>query len=357
MTTIILLLIILFVFVIAAEWLVIKLAYRFELFDGLNARKIHSANIPRLGGIVIFPFVVMSMVVLMTVDKCDYNALFSGQEAALMGLMVAVAVMFAFGLIDDLYGIRYRSKFFAQILSGLTLCASGITVNDLVGFVGLGQLPLPVAWLITVLVVIYVANAFNFIDGIDGLAACLSVMALLYDATLFLLMGQYGYAMICLLIIMALLALLVFNIYGKPERATKVFMGDAGSLSLGVALCALAIILLQHLDESAVQGLNRLGLAIIPLMLPCFDVVRVVFYRMVHKKNIFEADKSHIHHKLLAIGFSQHKTLLLVLFANILLIVSAIALLSIVDVTLMVFIEVMLFTIIIYVINKKIIKL
>ncbi len=335
-----------------AEWSVIKIAYKKQLFDKPNERKIHSAKIPRLGGIVVLPLILIGLFLLWIFDARFYNLLFSHYKLELLGIISSLSIVYLSGIIDDLIGIRYRNKFVAQIFSGIALCSCGILIDNLHGFMGIGQLPEAVAWGLTILTVIYVSNAFNFIDGIDGLAGSLSLIALGCYSVQFKCLGLSGMAIICGFVMIALLALLSFNIFGKPEKS-KVFMGDAGSLTLGVFLCVCGIITIRNAASGDFAASNPFIVATIPLALPCFDVVRVVVYRMSHGRNIFKADKSHIHHKLLALGHKQPMILGILLSIDIFLIAVAYLLVPVLGVNMIMMIEIVLFTLVIQVINRK----
>ena len=150
----------------------------------------------------------------------------------------------------------------------------------------------------------------------------------------------------------ALIALLSFNIFGKPEKS-KVFMGDAGSLTLGVFLCVCGIITIRNAASGDFAASNPFIVATIPLALPCFDVVRVVVYRMSHGRNIFKADKSHIHHKLLALGHKQPMILGILLSIDIFLIAVAYLLVPVLGVNMIMMIEIVFFTLVIQIINRK----
>lgn len=335
-----------------AEWIVIKAAYKLRLFDKPNTRKIHHNFIPRLGGCIILPVLVLGLFLGYSLDQDAFLQLFKGSETSLVGLLMAAGVVYIFGFFDDLVNIRYRNKFVAQILSGLSMCLCGLFINSLHGFLWMDNLPVVLSWIVTVFSVVYISNAINFIDGIDGLAGSLGVIALIYYGVVFHMMGCPGFVMVCVLILIALVALLHFNLFGKVESKTKVFMGDAGSLSLGVLLCGLGVYVLQRAELAGSSSANFV-LAVAPLMLPSFDVVRVVMVRKLNGKNVFMADKSHIHHKLLAMGLSQSQTLICLIFIDLVMVVTAVCMMTVINVNLVILIEVIMFTILVLMINRK----
>lgn len=341
-------------FIIAAfgEWIVVRSAYRLRLFDIPNARKIHNSKIPRLGGLIVFPVLLIGLFLWYCVDNESFLLKFGEIGDSVIGILMATAVVYICGLFDDLIGIRYRNKFIAQIISGVALCLSGVMISDFNGFLGLHEIPVSLAWPITIFAVIFVSNAFNFIDGIDGLAANLAIIALIYYGCGFVLMAHSELLVLCLFVIVALVVLLMFNMFGNPEKETKVFMGDAGSLSLGVILCGLGTLFLSHGITHGHLKTNFM-LAVAPLLLPCFDVIRVVIVRMINGNNIFKADKSHIHHKLLDLGLSQRQSLVLLIGLDMVLLLSTIWLSEVADVNIVAIIEAMFFIGVIKTINRK----
>ena len=171
---------------------------------------------------------------------------------------------------------------------------------------------------LTILIVVYVINAINLIDGIDGLASGLSSVAFILYGVTFLLIGKPVYAMISFSALGVLLQFFYYNVFGNPAKRKKIFMGDTGSLTIGLLLVFLGLTILQYAPETIpVFGTNALILALSPLIIPCFDVVRVFFRRIIRHGNPFLPDKTHIHHKILAIGFQQRTAMsLLVLSAT-----------------------------------------
>lgn len=335
-----------------AEWLVIKAAYKLKLFDTPNVRKIHHQRIPRLGGLIIVPILLLGMFLFYSLDEAATLALFKGNETALVGMLMATGVVYIFGFFDDLVNIRYRNKFVAQIFSGVAMCLSGLMISSFSGFLGVNSLPIALAWLATIFATIYISNAINFIDGIDGLAGSLAIIALAYYAVIFHMTGFKGVVMVCILIACAVVPLLIFNLFGAVKNHTKVFMGDAGSLSLGILLCGMGVFVVQRVSfGDATSG--SFALAVAPLMLPCFDVVRVVIVRRINGRNVFEADKSHIHHKFLAMGMTQHQTLLCLIGVDLVMVLSTVWLSTMLNVNLVILVEVLLFVGLIQLINRK----
>lgn len=154
------------------------------------------------------------------------------------------------------------------------------------------------------LIFVKTTNAINLIDGIDGLASGLSSVALLSYGYSFFLSQQYGFAMFAIATFGVLVPFFYYNVFGNAEKGKKIFMGDTGSLTIGIIISILAI-KLYNSHETYIDNYDPFALAFSPLIIPCFDVVRVFIHRTRLKMNPFKPDKSHIHHKLLAIGMKQ----------------------------------------------------
>lgn len=300
---------------------VLAIAFRRNLFDEVNERKIHRGVVPRLGGISFLPSLMFSFCVVVgcniRLNLCGVTILLQNSLVPVFFLLCALMLMYLVGIADDLIGVRYRAKFVSQIISGMLIVTSGSWIMDLYGFCGIGHWPTIFGWLSTVFLVIYVINAINLIDGIDGLASGLSAIALVFYSSLFLDSGEYLYALIAGATLGTLVPFFYFNVFGSTERHRKIFMGDTGSLTIGVVLAFLSIKVFNISGDSMKFGGNLLVLAVTPIIVPCFDVVRVFFHRVRRRSNPFLPDKCHIHHKLLALGYSQRAALVTILVIDV----------------------------------------
>ena len=210
---------------------------------------------------------------------------------------------------DDLIGVRYRSKFVVQILCGILLVISGLCFDNLYGLFGIYVIPYYIGVPFTVFVIVYILNAINLIDGIDGLASGLSIISFLAFSCMFIHLQWWMYAFISLAAFSVLLPFFYYNVYGKIYRGRKIFMGDTGSLTIGMLL-AMMVIRLSMSDpvkESAFPG--SIVIAFSFLIVPMLDVIRVVIHRLRNGKNPFLPDRNHIHHKFIALGMSQRKAM------------------------------------------------
>lgn len=299
-----------------AEQAVLRLAFKLRIFDKHSARKIHHGNVPRLGGTVFFPVLVIVVGLMTSVSFSFYPddtmQLLNANALNLGYGLCAAMVLFVTGLYDDLKGLRYRSKFAAQIVAGILMCAAGLWLRDLHGVLGIHAISPWVGWPLTIFAVVFITNAINFIDGIDGLAGSICCLSLVYYTLLLRLLPSYdfAFAMLAVSLVGVLIPFLWHNIHGTAAKRSKIFMGDTGSLLLGLVLMALG----TTIANSPVTGpCHPMMVAFAPLLLPCFDVVRVVIVRLRHHHNPFTADKSHIHHCMLRAGFSQRATLVILL--------------------------------------------
>lgn len=299
---------------------IMVIAFRKNLYDEINERKIHHGIVPRLGGIAFLPSFIFAFCMViganLRLNTQGVMEIFSGSMVQVFFLLCALMLMYLCGIADDLIGVRYRAKFALQIISGILIVMSGMWIKSLDGFIGIHDLYFWVGWALTVLLIIYVINAINLIDGIDGLASGLSAIALAFYGYIFFRTGQYIYFILSGAALGTLIPFFYFNVFGNAETHKKIFMGDTGALTIGTMLAffALAVCNTETTDINAYS--NRLVLAIAPIMLPCFDVLRVFFHRIRHGKNPFLPDKSHIHHKLLALGCKQWQALILIVLLD-----------------------------------------
>jgi UDP-N-acetylmuramyl pentapeptide phosphotransferase/UDP-N-acetylglucosamine-1-phosphate transferase len=145
------------------------------------------------------------------------------------------------GITDDLIGVRYRQKFVIQILCACFFSIAELWINDLYGLLGIYAIPNWIGIPFTILTIVFITNAINLIDGIDGLASGLSSVALLVFGLLFIEKGLWMYSMLAFSTLGVLVPFFYYNVFGNAERARKIFMGDTGSLTLGYILSFLAI--------------------------------------------------------------------------------------------------------------------
>ena len=326
-----------------------------KLYDIPNERKIHSNAVPRLGGLSFLPSMLTAFVVILLFIPVDEQYMVSVNVWNAV-FLIGVSVIYCTGIIDDLIGLNAQTKFVMQIIAACLLPFAGLYINNLYGLFGIYEIPNYVGIPLTVFVIVFVDNAINLIDGIDGLAAGLSLIALTGFLAYFIYYGVFvhTYCLLAAGMIGALIAFGYFNLFGKPDRNTKIFMGDSGSLSLGFTLGFLAV---KCISDNTIIWPTRPEAVILPLTLlfvPTGDVVRVTFYRLRHHKPLFDADKNHIHHKLMRTGLTQHQTLAcILLLAAAYIVVNGLLYVLSLPSTYIVIIDILLFCLINAYINRK----
>lgn len=331
------------------------LSFRFRLFDCIDPRKIHEKVTPRLGGIAFFPCIVGAVSFVAVFHNLVTGAtLFKvGSSVNLLSLFAGLFVVYLIGLTDDLVGVRYRTKLLAQTLCGVLLAASGCYLNNLYGLFGINELPQWIGMPLTVFVCVYLMNAFNFIDGLDGLASGLSIMAFATLGYMFVLLHWWIHAYITSAAIGVLTLFFYFNVFGESHRRRKIFMGDAGSLTIGLLLSALLVRLgMSHPDKDLLLP-DAFFIAFSFLIVPVFDVARVVLHRLRTGKNPFLPDKNHIHHKFIALGCSRNTAMLLILGIALAFALFNICLIHYLSVTLLFGIDVLLWTLMHMLLSRK----
>lgn len=297
---------------------ILLIAFRKKLFDEVDPRKIHKGVIPRLGGIAFFPAILfaISLVVgiISMVKGVNVFMLDPANVVRSCFILCSTITLFLVGIADDLIGIRYRGKFLAQIFSAALMIISGVMISDLHGFLGIEQMPLWISALLTGLLIIFITNAMNLIDGIDGLASGLSGMACAFYGFICFNAGYYLFSMAAFATLGALIPFFYYNVFGDPKKQSKIFMGDTGSLTIGMILSVLSLRVNSIPDTSFVH--NSAVLAFSPLLIPCLDVVRVYIHRLRAHRNPFLPDKTHIHHKILALGVRQRVAMPLIVASS-----------------------------------------
>lgn len=296
---------------------ILVVAFRKRLFDIPDERKIHQGIVPRLGGISFVPTILFT---LSFVTGSRYLIGYGIPEGMLYiivpefyFLICGLTLLFLAGIKDDLVGLRYRSKFVVQIIAACLIPLSGLWINNMYGILGIHALT---PWLgipFTIFVIVFICNAINLIDGIDGLASGLSCVSLLILGSLFLYNQLWVYALLAFASFGVLIPFFYYNVFGKVDRCKKIFMGDTGSLTLGYILSFLVVRYSSCAPDIIPYSEGAIIVAFSTLIIPMFDVIRVICIRWYNHKGLFIADRSHIHHKLLSIGFTQRQALLIIL--------------------------------------------
>ncbi|MDE6561749.1 MAG: undecaprenyl/decaprenyl-phosphate alpha-N-acetylglucosaminyl 1-phosphate transferase [Muribaculaceae bacterium] len=298
---------------------ILLIAFSKKLFDEVDERKIHKGVVPRLGGIAFLPAIIFSICLVLSVNisfgVSDSSEVFAGYGKSIMYLLCAEMLMFLVGIADDLIGVRYKAKFVSQILAAIFICASGAYIRNMEGMLWIYELPSWLGWCISGFIVVYIVNAINLIDGIDGLASGLSGIALIFYGIVLANAQEWMLSLLVWAQLGTLVPFFYYNVFGNPKKRKKIFMGDTGSLTVGMILAFIALNVTNITTPNVTTDYNQVVLAFSPLIIPVFDVVRVYFHRIRHHRNPFLPDKCHIHHKLLALGLNQRASLCAILLS------------------------------------------
>ena len=289
---------------------IIKVANIKNLFDNPEEkRRVHTSKIPTLGGVAIFAGIIIS--VLLFIDVTIFPEV--------KYILIGIVILFFIGIKDDILMIAPATKMLGQIIVAfIVVYFGGIQITDLHGFFGIFDIHKLIGIPLTMFTIIVIINAINFIDGIDGLSATISIIITATFGLWFYFIQDWQYVILTLAIIGALLAFLRFNLFSTEK---KIFMGDTGSLIIGLLMSILVI----QFNEKNLDLTNENIFFILPapsvsfgiLIIPLFDMLRVIFIRIIKKQFIFIADQNHIHHVLLRLGLNHKQIVLIIAAANI----------------------------------------
>lgn len=296
-----------FVIAVFAIPSIIYVAHLKNLLDEPNFRALHTNLTPRLGGMAIFAGFMSAVTIFGKVDE------------QVMRLLASTLILFFIGLKDDITTVSAFKKFFVQILAtGIVMFLGDIKINDFQGFLGLNHIDDRFAYAFTFLVIVGLINAFNLIDGLDGLAGTLILISASAFGFFFYRYGGTTYAPFALVAFSLVGSILGFLRYNF--RNAIIFMGDTGSLVCGMIVSVMAI---QFVQMKAVESAPSIAVAI--LIIPVFDTARVFAIRIYNSKSPFSPDKNHVHHILVNLGLSQIQTVLVLATINILTIIASMA--------------------------------
>jgi len=288
-------------------------SYRRRLFDPVDGRKTHEGHIPRLGGMAFLP-TQCSIFILVVVILRHFEVIYVDYQllSQFLLLILGLGLLFITGLVDDLVGIYYKWKFAAQFVAALLLPISGLWITHLDGLLGITVLPDWLGILMTIFVIVLIINAFNLIDGLDGLCSGLTLLACTVLGTLFFRHESWLPVIFAFITVGALAPFFYYNVYGKTKRKRRIFMGDTGSMTLGLTV-AFLVIRYTAGDPSNPNPSGNLLVAFSVVLVPLLDVLRVICLRLLKRKPLFLPDKNHIHHYLVSLGISRKNTLMAIL--------------------------------------------
>jgi UDP-GlcNAc:undecaprenyl-phosphate/decaprenyl-phosphate GlcNAc-1-phosphate transferase len=307
---------------------IINIAKTKKLFDEPDERKVHKTVIPTLGGIGIFAGFIVAMLM------CVPNDLFLAPDVNRLKYFAAASiVIFFLGLKDDIMILSATKKFIGQIIAaGIIMRFGNIYLNDMHGFLGITTIPYYASIFLTLFTILVITNSFNLIDGVDGLAGSLGLVTSIIFGIYFYMATEYTYAVMAFSLSGGIIGFLIYN-----YSPAKIFMGDTGSLLLGL-INSILVIKFINLAGSAnsnfyLHASPAIGYAI--LSVPLFDTLRVFGLRILDRRSPFSPDRIHVHHYLLDLGFS-HKQIVASCVGATLLFVSAAYILRDLDTTIII---------------------
>jgi UDP-GlcNAc:undecaprenyl-phosphate GlcNAc-1-phosphate transferase len=269
-------------------------------------RTAHAGAVPNLGGVALFMAIMFTSWIFWDVKMIG----------EFQFKVVCVLIIFVLGLLDDVINISPAKKFGGQIIAFLVLIFLGnVRLTSLQGYLGIFEINYISSLLLSLFVFILIVNAFNLIDGIDGLAAGVGLVTTVTFGAWFWLAGYVQHCVLAAAVAGSLLVFFYFNVFSKKY---KIFMGDTGALMIGAILAIFTIQFnQQNIDQSkayAVFASPAVSMGI--LIIPLFDTLRVFTLRVLKKKSPFSGDKSHLHHMLLNLGLSHFQATLVIVLIN-----------------------------------------
>ena len=290
---------------------ILHFAISHNVYDNPEARKLQRKPIPVMGGFVVF-------VGAMAGASCYW---FRHDCSSIIPVLVAMLVMLAVGAWDDLKNLSPTLKFAVEVVLVVALALyNNYPINDLHGLWGIHEISPLIAWPLTVFVCVGVINAVNMIDGIDGLSSGICIMAFSVYSWLLFRSGDYVRSALGMTIVGAIIPFFIMNVFGKRS---KMFIGDAGTMMLGIAFSDMLMAMLTHNSLCAKMEKNDfclIGFALAVLAVPVFDTLRVMFGRIGRGESPFLPDKTHLHHAFIEYGFRHLEAALLEIIFNMLII-------------------------------------
>jgi UDP-GlcNAc:undecaprenyl-phosphate/decaprenyl-phosphate GlcNAc-1-phosphate transferase len=287
---------------------IIHVAHVKNLLDEPNLRTMHESLTPRLGGLAIFAGFISSLTI------------FGDLNNSVQQLLAGCIVIFFIGLKDDIVSVSAFKKFFVQILATVIIMFVGkIRITDFQGAMGIYTLEEGTSFLFTFVVIIGITNAINLIDGVDGLAGMIILIASSVFGIYFYWQGGsfLSYAYVAFALSGGIIGFLRYNLH-----KAIIFMGDTGSLVCGFIISVLAI---QFIEMNAIEAESKSpAITVAILIIPILDTARVFILRILAGTSPFSPDKNHIHHRLIALGCSQLSTVLVLAIVNLVSIILAI---------------------------------
>ena len=280
--------------------IVINVFKSIDLLDIPSRRKIHKASRPSMGGITFIGSLLLTLIFVFPISSlADFKF-----------LIVGLIIIFVLGIRDDISSLDAKQKITVQLLAAFFVVQyAGIYLKDIQGFLGIYELSPVLGKALTIFIIVALTNSFNLIDGIDGLAGGISLVALLFLGINFFYSGHDALSFIAITLASGIIAFLYFNWY-----PSNVFMGDTGSMSLGFVLSVFMVAFINISNPIMVEVISSpIAISIGMFIVPVYDTFRVMIKRLAERRSPFKPDKNHIHHVLLKAGFSHGQAAMLLI--------------------------------------------
>lgn len=298
-----------FLFVFTVIPSIIKIADIKHLYDSEGGRKSHTGAVPNLAGIAIFGGFLISFCLF-----CDFQA-----APEVQYLLAALCFVFMLGVKDDMVELTPHKKFLGQILAAIIITYLGdVRLTSFYGILGISEIPYWLSIIFSTITIVFIINAFNLIDGINWLASGVTLVITSVFGIWFFVHGFNQYAIMSATVFGAIIAFMRYN-----YSPAKIFMGDSGSLSLGLISAMLAVVFIEkssaivHSSEAIPFHIKSApSFAIAVLIIPIFDTLRVFSMRILKRKSPFQADRTHVHHQLIDLGLTHIQASLILVAVN-----------------------------------------
>ena len=338
--------------------MLLYVSYRSRLFDMPGDRKVHKTPVPRLGGMSFMP--TLMIVIAFSIGVIYRLNLMSAPDPdgvlliRVSFMLGSAMLLYVLGILDDLTDLNYKIKLGVQFVASALLVSSGLWLNNFYGLFGVWRIPFYIGMPFTLLLLMLITNALNMIDGIDGLASGLAMIALGVLAFINLRERRFIYSTVSVTMLGAVLAFWLYNMFGSPQKKSKLYMGDTGALILGLIICFLIVSLCYFTGRNGeITSGKYIAITLSSLIIPMLEVPRLIITRILNGKSPFEADANHIHHRLMRCGLSARKTLAIILAADLLLVILTAVLTRILPLTWILVIDILYYILLLFVISRN----
>ena len=295
---------------IATQWIfpnVLNVAFAKNIVDNPDARKLQRRPVPVLGGACVYFGTVMAL--------CIANLFFDCSD--LFPIMCAMTIMLCVGIVDDIIDLSPSLRFFIEILVvGVALCPNDYMIDSLHGLWGINEISVYLAVPLAIVAGVGIINAINLVDGVDGLSTGYCMMASTLFGIMAALVQDWPMLIMAVIAVGALIPFFLHNVFGKY---TKMFIGDGGTLFMGVLISVFVMNMLNSEPlyvEYVARGMGLIPFTVAVLAVPVFDTLRVMSMRMLRGNSPFKPDKTHLHHIFIEMGFSHVGTTVSILSLN-----------------------------------------